>query len=135
MLQRATRRGADQVDIVDETYVAVPPAVLAGVIADPRNQDNWWPHLTLTTLRDRGVLGCEWLIHGQLTGTMEIWLEPFWAGTILHHYVRAEPGPGAPRGVAARHRLRWKATMTRLKDLLEVSGASGSCRREWTPDA
>ncbi len=125
MLRTATRHVALQVDIVDETFVAVPPVVLAAVIADPRNQHNWWPHLTLTTLRDRGALGCEWLIDGQLTGTMEIWLEPFWGGAILHHYVRARPGPGAPRGIAARHRLRWKAAMMRLKDLMESRESSG----------
>jgi hypothetical protein len=50
---------------------------------------------------------------------MEVWIEPFWDGAIVHHYVRGERGPGAPPDVAVRHQLRWKRAVHALKDRLE----------------
>ena len=40
---------------------------------------------------DRGVQGLRWTVHGALVGTMEVWLEPVLDGTLLHHYLRADP--------------------------------------------
>ena len=107
------------VDIVDETYIHAAPEEVSAHVADPRNQRRWWPHLDLDTVRDRGVKGQRWRIEGAITGTMEIWLEPFRDGVILHHYVRGEGAGRRRRSVGTRHTLRWKRDVTRLKDLLE----------------
>jgi len=107
------------VDIVDETYIHVPPEALSALVADPVNHRQWWPHLSLHTTRDRGVKGQRWAVVGRITGSMEIWLEPFRDGVILHHYVRGHATGWRRRSEAARHTLRWKRVVTRLKDSLE----------------
>jgi hypothetical protein len=50
---------------------------------------------------------------------MEIWIEPYWDGAILHHYIRGTRSRRAPRNVASRHTLRWKRAVHGLKDSLE----------------
>jgi hypothetical protein len=124
------------VDLVDDTYLACPPDVVAQVVADERRWDAWWPDLRLTTTRDRGPKGRQWAVRGALLGTMEIWLEPWWDGVILHLYLRADParprrlppcaGDNGQAGKrAARERQRraqqWKSHVHRLKDELEAA--------------
>jgi len=55
---------------------------------------------------------------------MEIWVEPYWQGSIVHHYVRGVRGVDAPADVRLRHVLRWKAAVSRLKDVAERRGCS-----------
>jgi hypothetical protein len=118
------------VDLVDDTYLACAPHLAAQVVADERRWDVWWPDLRLTTTRDRGPKGRQWAVRGALVGTMEIWLEPWWDGVILHLYLRADPARPRPvdedadaGGWAARQRQRraqqWKRHVHRLKDELE----------------
>ena len=78
-----------------------------------------WPHLRLHVERDRGVKGVRWVVTGQVDGEMEVWIEPWWDGAVVHHYLRGTTGPRAPRDVAARHTLRWKLAVHALKDSLE----------------
>ena len=110
-------------DIADETYVAVPPGRLAAVVADPRTWRDWWPDLVPVVTRDRGPKGMQWAVTGAVTGTMEVWLEPVAAGTVLHWYLRADPDvPLSARrlGKARERRVRaWKVQMFALKDRLE----------------
>ena len=108
-----------RVDIVDETYIQATPEAVSAMVADPHNHRRWWPHLRVRTARDRGVKGQRWEIDGTITGTMEIWLEPFREGVILHHYVRGQGTGRRRRSVGTRHTLRWKRDVTRLKDVLE----------------
>ena len=75
-------------DIADDAFIEASPARVAAAVADPRNHAIWWPHLTLTRVRDRGVKGQRWVVDGQIVGSMEIWVEPYRDGTIVHHYVR-----------------------------------------------
>jgi carbon monoxide dehydrogenase subunit G len=118
------RAGTGRVDIADDAYIQAPPAQVAAAVADPRNHAVWWPHLTLTGLLDRGVKGQRWLVDGQIVGSMEIWVEPYRDGTIVHHYVRGLRDAAAPRDVGLRHVLRWKAAVVRLTDTLERRGCS-----------
>jgi hypothetical protein len=128
------RATSPSVDLVDDTYVACAPHVVAQVVADERRWDVWWPDLRLTTTRDRGPKGRQWAVRGAILGTMEIWLEPWWDGVILHLYLRADPAHPRVRsrradvdahaaGWAARERQRraqqWKRHVHRLKDELE----------------
>jgi hypothetical protein len=120
------------VDLADDTYLACAPDVVASVVADERRWRRWWPDLHLITTRDRGPKGRQWAVRGALVGTMEIWLEPWWDGVVLHLYLRADPivAEASRRDDhdgrwAARERQRraqqWKRHVHRLKDELEAA--------------
>lgn len=112
------------VDVADETYVRVPPEVLAPVVADPGSWRLWWPDLVPTVTRDRGPKGQQWAVAGALRGSMEVWLEGVGQGTVVHWYLRADPPSPLPsrrlRRVRERRVLAWKADMFALKDRLEA---------------
>lgn len=123
------------VDLVDETFIAAPPAALAPVIADPQRWREWWPDLQLTVFMDRGVAGQRWSMVGALVGSCEIWLEPMLDGTCVHYYLRGLPTsgdattgtelPDDPAGWRRAARLRraralaWKQHIWALKDEME----------------
>jgi hypothetical protein len=126
---------APVVDVVDDTYLVCPPESVAPLVGDPQRWAVWWPDLRLTTTRDRGLKGRQWTVQGKLTGTAEIWLEPWWDGVVLHFYLRADPTPVPVRRADAggerlaehastrEHRRRvqrWKTQVHRLKDELEA---------------
>ncbi len=111
--------------MIDETFVVAEPAAVAAVLHDPQRWRRWWPELELSVFADRGIQGVRWNVTGALTGSMEVWLEPFGDGVILHYYLRADPA-GAPyrsvhRAVAeVRRRQRAiKRIFWALKDELE----------------
>lgn len=118
------------VDLVDETYLAVGPAVAAVAVADPERWATWWPDLTLSVFMDRAEQGIRWNVRGALVGSAEVWLEAVGDGVVLHYYLRADP-PGGPydltraadRRAADRVRTRrakaWKRSVWALKDELE----------------
>ncbi|HEV7196851.1 MAG TPA: polyketide cyclase / dehydrase and lipid transport [Pedococcus sp.] len=108
-----------RVDVVDETFIRAAPATIRPTFSDPRWVASVWPHLELSVVRDRGVKGIRWAVAGQVDGDMEVWIEPFRDGAIVHHYVRGTRGPRAPRNVTTRHTLRWKRAVHALKDRLE----------------
>lgn len=127
-------------DLVDETFIVVPPDVLAAIVADPASWRQWWPDLHPVVFMDRGLLGQRWSITGALVGSLEIWIEPHADGCILHHYLRGEPSedgrtaapwPDTPRGWrrAARERARraksWKRSVWALKAQLEGDRPAG----------
>lgn len=132
--------GVAGVDLVDETFIVAPADVLAAVITDPDRQRRWWPDLHLTVFMDRGPLGQRWSITGALVGSLEIWIEPFADGCIVHHYLRGEPSrdgrtptpwPDTPQGwrTAAKDRARrakrWKQDIWALKEKLEAGRGPG----------
>ena len=108
-----------RVDIIDETYIRADPALIRAHFDDGARLDRIWPHLQRELVRDRGAKGLRWSVDGAVVGEMEVWIEPFWDGAIVHHYVRGTKAPGAPSDVAARHQLRWKRAVHALKDVLE----------------
>jgi hypothetical protein len=113
------------VDVIDETFLAVPPGIVAAAFADPGTWRRFWPDLRLEVYADRGEEGLRWTVRGALVGTMEIWLEPVLDGTVLHYFLRADlpPGPTARRGRLAREKTRRqlaaKAVALDLKAVLE----------------
>ena len=109
-----------RVDVVDETFIRASPERVRDQFADAAWLASLWPHLTLTVVRDRGVKGIRWGVTGQVVGDMEVWLEPWRDGVIVHHYLRGTRGERAPRNVGVRHALRWKAAVHALKDHLEA---------------
>jgi hypothetical protein len=124
------------VDVVDETFLAVPPGSIAKVFADPESWRRFWPDLRLDVYADRGDEGLRWTVRGALVGTMEVWLEPMLDGTVLHYFLRADPPPGADarparlRREKTRRQLAAKAVALGLKAELE-----GGRRPGLSPDS
>lgn len=118
-------------DVVDETFLVVPPKRLASVFADPASWRRFWPDLDLEVYADRGDEGVRWTVRGALVGTMEVWLEPVLDGTLLHYFLRADlPEPRRPRARGwrggkstvrerTRRQLAAKALALELKRSLE----------------
>jgi hypothetical protein len=117
------------VDVVDETFLVVPPRIVASVFADPGSWRRYWPDLTLSVYADRGDEGLRWTVRGALVGTMEVWLEPVLDGTVLHYYLRADlPGSPTPRDrdrERRRRQLAAKRVALELKGVLEDGRAPG----------
>lgn len=113
------------VDVIDETFLAVPPGSVAKAFADPDSWRRYWPDLLLEVYADRGDQGVRWTVRGALVGTMEVWLEPVLDGTVLHYFLRADPPPGAAvrpgrlRREKVRRQLAAKALALDLKTELE----------------
>ena len=122
-------------DLVDETFVVAEPAVVAAVVRDPARWIRWWPDLTLGVFQDRGEAGVRWNVRGALTGSMEVWLEPYGDGVIVHHYVRCDVAGDrrlSPAGAARQRRRRErhaKRVFWALKDELEAGRAAGEPRQ------
>jgi hypothetical protein len=117
-------------DIVDETFIAVPPKLVAAVFAEPSSWRRFWPDLRLEVYADRGDQGQRWTIQGALTGTMEVWLEPMLDGTLLHYFLRADLSAPArrPRELRREYTRRQLAAKTLSLDLkaqLEKGRAPG----------
>ncbi|MFI6100417.1 polyketide cyclase / dehydrase and lipid transport [Lentzea sp. NPDC051213] len=112
------------VDVVDETFLAVPPSVVAAAFSMPSSWRSFWPDLELDVYADRGDEGLRWTVGGALVGTMEIWLEPMLDGTVLHYFLRADPAAGSltPRNAlreVQRRQLAAKSVALGLKLTLE----------------
>jgi hypothetical protein len=109
------------VDVVDETFLAVPPKVVAAAFAAPSAWRRFWPDLVLEVYADRGDEGLRWTVRGALVGTMEIWLEPVLDGTVLHYFLRADlPAPAGDRDARREIRRRQLAAKTIALDLKSV---------------
>lgn len=106
-------------DVVDETFLAVPPKQVAMVFAEPAAWRRFWPDLTLTVYADRGAEGMRWTVHGALVGTMEVWLEPMLDGTLLHYFLRADltTPPANPRTTGKERTRRQLAAKSLALDL------------------
>lgn len=94
------------IDLVDETFIRAEREIVARAVHEPDRWSTWWPDLHLTVFQDRKQQGVRWSITGGLVGSMEVWLEEYRTGVILHHYLRAEPtsaaDPSTPRPVGPR---------------------------------
>jgi hypothetical protein len=117
-------------DLADDTFVVAAPGAVAELVRDPASWHAWWPDLVPTVTRDRGLAGMQWSVRGAVVGSMEIWLEPWGDGVVIHWYLRAEPAgvvrrPGRARADRA---LRWKEQVHALKDRLEAGREPGSPR-------
>lgn len=123
------------VDVVEETWFAVPPQVLAAVFADRESWPKIWPDLQLEVFADRGAEGLRWTVTGALVGSMEVWLEQVDPGTLLHYFLRADalgpqgmPRPLPPRRARAETARRQRAAKRFalvLKRYLEAGRAPG----------
>ena len=125
-------------DLVDETFVVAAPAAVAAAVRDPDRWARWWSDLRLDVFQDRGEAGVRWNVRGALTGSMEVWLEPYGDGVILHHYVRCDLtgdrrlSPAAAARLRRRRERHGKRVFWALKDELEAGRPAGQPRH---PDA
>lgn len=98
-------RDRPHVDVVDSSWLAGRPDVVAAAIADAANWRRWWPGLELRVDEDRGEKGMRWFVDSvtperrfagaELTGTAEVWLEAMFDGVVAHFFLRLEPAPGS----------------------------------------
>ncbi len=120
-------------DLIDESFVVCPPAMLAASFHDVHLWRSWWPDLQLSVFMDRGDQGIRWSVAGALVGSSEVWLQPFIDGTIVHYYLRADPPmpeltrDRRRRGERLRRQqaARWKRNLNALKDEMEGGRAPG----------
>ncbi|AXX28708.1 hypothetical protein APASM_1343 [Actinosynnema pretiosum subsp. pretiosum] len=126
---RGTLAAVPSVDVVDETFLAVPPETVAAAFAAPESWARHWPDLILSVYLDRGAQGLRWTVGGALVGTMEVWLEPVMDGTLLHYFLRADLPEDAParrvRKELRRRQLDAKGVSLGLKLALEAGREPG----------
>ena len=129
-----TLTAVGQLNLIDESFLVAAPAEVARAVRDPSRWRLWWPDLDLSVFQDRGEHGVRWNVRGALAGSMEVWLEPYGDGVILHYYLRCDPPPGrAPRPRAVLRELRRRARHAKrvfwaLKDELEGDRPAGEPR-------
>jgi hypothetical protein len=122
-----------QLDIADDTFVVAEPGVVAALVADPQTWRAWWPDLRLEMTADRGGQGVQWAVTGALAGSMEVWLEPYADGVLVHYYLRADlPRGESVRAARERRRRDWKRRIHAVKDRLEAGREPGRPREEPT---
>ena len=108
-----------RIHLIDETWIDAPPDAVANEVATAQMWQLWWPSLSLTVTRDRGIKGMQWAATGRspkrrfragrtFSGTVEIWLEPMRGGVLLHHYLRLDP--------TGHHRLSRRAAERVTRD-------------------
>ncbi|MBI3685816.1 MAG: polyketide cyclase / dehydrase and lipid transport [Actinobacteria bacterium] len=133
-----------QLDLVDETFVVADPGTLASIIHEVDRWRRWWPDLRLSVFEDRAERGIRWNVAGalsgsSLSGSMEVWLEPFGDGVIVHYFLRADflrasqsTRPAFPSRRAVREIHGWQRRTKRifwsLKDEVEEGRPAGEPR-------
>ncbi|NLU82892.1 polyketide cyclase / dehydrase and lipid transport [Rhodococcus sp. HNM0569] len=119
------------IQVADQAFVASPPERVAAVVSPRARWRRWWPDLRIDVREDRGDKGIRWVVDGPLTGTMEVWLEPVLDGTVIHYFLHAEPGAGAPSdpdtlaAVTRTRRVQGKTMSFDVKRELEGGRAAG----------
>ncbi|BCJ36680.1 hypothetical protein Athai_41830 [Actinocatenispora thailandica] len=117
------------VDVLQETFVAAAPRLVAAALADPAVPADLWPDLAVTVTQRRGLEGQRYAVGGAWRGTAELWLQPCADGVLVHSYLRVDSaGPvsarAARRELARRQRtMRWG--LWRYKDRIEAARAPG----------
>ncbi|TNC33017.1 polyketide cyclase / dehydrase and lipid transport [Mumia zhuanghuii] len=118
------------VDVIDQTYAAVPPRALREVLCAEPAWARVLPDLRLDCFEDRGVRGKRWTVSGGLDGTAEVWLEEVGEGTVVHVFLQADPAT-VPRSERARaaldraYRIRLKRWVTGVRDRLDAAREVG----------
>lgn len=129
-----TLAGVPAVDVIDETFLAVPRERVAAEFAARGRWPSYWPDLRPEVAHDRGPAGIRWTVTGALTGTMEVWCEDVLDGTVLHFFLRADPtgvrdgrthGRRWNRAEADRRHRAFKAHAFALKRRLEGGRPAG----------
>lgn len=118
-----------QLDLILETYVHVPPDVVARKVGAAGFARELWSQWSVVVERDRGVEGVRWLLDDAVyRGSCEVWIEAVTVdGCVLHTFVRVDRVRGR---VTAWRRRRVRSaivrTLWRLKDDVEGGGTGAA---------
>lgn len=126
------------IDVMDSTWLAARPQVVAAVVAQPSNWRRWWPQLRLEVDEWRGPKGVRWrvpAVHDEpgLTGTAEVWLEASCDGVVAHFFLRLDAAPGTAlrpeqgERLARAVRVATKRAFWALGDDLDPGRAARLC--------
>jgi hypothetical protein len=114
------------IDLIDETYVAVEPAALVPRVTDAALWQAWFPRLQRQVFMDRGEKGVRWSVTGDIDGSVEVWLEAYGRGTIVHWYVRGDEASDRRAEKVREHYHRTiKQGMFLVKDQAEQGQPGG----------
>ncbi|MFD1826547.1 MULTISPECIES: polyketide cyclase / dehydrase and lipid transport [Mumia] len=119
------------VDVIDQTYAAVPPSALRKVLCAEAAWGDVLADVRLDCFEDRGLRGKRWTVSRGLEGTAEVWLEEVAEGTVIHVFLQADPAV-APRSERARsaldraYRVRLKRWVTEVRDTLDADRVVGA---------
>jgi len=119
-------------DISCDDLVVADPAYVAERLGSDTLWREWWPELTLTPTKQRGLEGVRWAVTGAAIGTAEWWLEQVRDGVVVHWYLRVDPREPV-RGRALerlqeRYVARYRDHLWRFKDDVEAGRAAGERR-------
>jgi hypothetical protein len=109
-------------EIADETWIAAAPYGVAAAVADPVSWRAWWPQFDLVVDEVRGPLGVRWFVRpsaeSPANGSMEVWLEAWREGVVLHYFLRLDlPDGRKPLArIVLDHRRRAKQIFWAVKD-------------------
>jgi hypothetical protein len=124
-----------QLEVIDQSWIAVDPGRIAAVVADSGRERDWWPDGALRVVEDRGREGVRWaIVEGSaVEGSVEIWLQARHDGAVLHYFIRADRvgGRWTSRDLARerrRHERRAKRVFWVVKDELEAATAGHTGR-------
>jgi hypothetical protein len=121
-------------DLADDTFVVATPNVLAKRLAEQAFWRACWPQVSLDSYHDRGLEGRRWYVKGEVTGSAELWLEPYGDGTIVHVFLRADPPPNKAKRrtieqLRKRYTIALKDAVFALKHELEAGRPPGVGRK------
>lgn len=117
-----------EIDVVDDTWLDVPPATVSQVVSDASRWRTWWPDFVLAVDELRGPRGVRWIVdsarNGAFAGSMEIWLEAVGTGTMAHYFLRLDSIGTTMRRrererLTARYRARAKRVLWAVADELD----------------
>ena len=117
-------------DITDETLVVAAPERVREVLCDEVYWERWLPGVRLRCIDDRDLLGKRWSVSGTMTGSAEVWLEPWADAVVVHVFWQVDLADGRALDARThrRYELEVKARVTVVKDRLEAGRAPGTPR-------
>ncbi len=118
--------------MLQEMFVAAPPALVAARLTRPDVPTVLWPDLSVRVQQDRGAVGRRFLVSGGWCGSAELWLPSCADGVLVHAYLRIDRAGGVavrPGRAVAEQRRRdrfMRRALWVLKDELEAGRVPGT---------
>ena len=109
-------------DLTAEAFIAVTPDRARTTLAVGSFWEAFWPGLVLDVTQDRGLRGVRWSVSGRLSGSAEVWLEPWREAVVVHVYLRAPDRRRADR-LLRRYDQAMREALFLAKDRLEGTRA------------
>ena len=109
-------------DLTAEAFIAVTPDRARTTLAVGSFWEAFWPGLVLDVTQDRGLRGVRWSVSGRLSGSAEVWLEPWREAVVVHVYLRAPDRRLADR-LLRRYDQAMREALFLAKDRLEGTRA------------